>query len=95
MGEQIGEDAKTFLFFFIFFNEYMIRAPSSHLGVVTVVGVTRAAGVKVTHVLLQGPDVLRETDNRTMKGMSAGERGHSAAPSLPSARELADSCMWT
>ena len=33
-----------------------------HLCVVAVVGVAGAAAVKITHVLLQGPDVLNETD---------------------------------
>lgn len=30
----------------------------NHLSIVTVVGVARSTGVKVTHVLLQGPYVL-------------------------------------
>lgn len=55
----------------------------SHLGVVTVIGVAWAAGVEVTHVLLQGPDVLWQMKNTMNKPM---RRSYSGVSSILNAR---------
>lgn len=45
----------------------------SHLSVVAVIGVARPTAVKVTHVLLQGPNVLNERQRDRGWCLAGGE----------------------